>query len=86
MLRTIIVAGAMLTALTVPSLAASNWNVLRPLSAALTQNDTRPCFVAARSAAPGEERIAGPYSSQSQADSAIAGQQACDLRSESFNR
>jgi hypothetical protein len=65
MLRKLIIAGAALAAFTAPTLAASNWNLLRPSTGIATHNMSSPCFVANRGATPGEQKVAGPFASQS---------------------
>jgi hypothetical protein len=77
MLRKLIIASATLAALTAPTLAASNWNVIRPTAGAPTKASSSPCFVAERNAATGEERIAGPYGSQALGHDAMLKNAAC---------
>ena len=77
MFRKLIIAGATLAALTVPTLAASDWNVIkgnRPSS----DNQSSLCFVADRAAAMGEEQIGGPFKSQALGLDAVKKYEACD--------
>jgi hypothetical protein len=64
MFRKFILAGAMLTAFTAPTLAA-DWYVLKTNAVSEMQEDV--CIVVDRKATPGEQEVSGPYASQTQA-------------------
>ena len=61
MLRRIILSGAILAALTAPSLAAE-WYVLKSTSAPETAENM--CMVVERTAAAGEQQVAGPFATE----------------------
>ena len=82
MFRKLIIAGATLAALTVPTLAASDWNVIKGNSPA-TDNQSSACFVADRAPAMGEEKIGGPFKSQALGLDALKKYAACDASNHS---
>jgi hypothetical protein len=74
MYRKLILAGAMTAALSAPAFA--EWNVLKPVPAPATAYDS--CIIVERTAAAtGEQKIAGPFSTESAAKTAAASATAC---------
>jgi len=57
--------------------AAEEWNVLRAVSGVLTDSRSMTCFAAPRTAEAGEEKVGGPYSSESEAEAAIGNLPGC---------
>jgi hypothetical protein len=76
MLIKLTIAAAMLAALTVPSSAMSEWYLVR--TAHVSKDAPTACIVVDRSTLPGEQRIAGPFSSQSLGLSAIGKYPSCE--------
>jgi hypothetical protein len=74
MYRKLILAAAMTAAFSAPAFA--EWNVLKPVPAPSSATDV--CMIVERTAAKtGEERIAGPFATESQAKTAAAAAPAC---------
>jgi hypothetical protein len=74
MYRKLILAGAMMAALTAPAFA--EWNVLKPIPTAANPGEL--CMVVERGAATaGETKIAGPFATQAQANAAESSAAAC---------
>lgn len=81
MLRRLIIAGAMLTALSAPSLAA-DWYVVKstagPAASANSDANYDPCYVVDRMAGASEEQLKGPFATQRAGLEAMADTAACD--------
>jgi hypothetical protein len=78
MIRKFVIAGAMLVGLTGPTLAA-DWYVIKQLDDPVIPPEAiSSCVVVDRPAAAGEEKIAGPYTSQQAGLNARHRYAACD--------